>query len=124
MIPKAPHNDNAFDPDVIEWLHIECRRFDVEEASKQYRGCSDLLELALDVQKVMRETHEQLCRLSTRKKASMSQSGRALISRALSGVMARHIVASDKFDAIEAAMNDETRTVLWQQIEAMNAEQR
>ncbi len=111
-------NDNRLDPDVVEDRKLERRERGIEAMAKDLRGRTDLLFVALDTRKLMLDTQAQMIQLNARKKASALDAERALLGREILGLIAKHKAASDRFQAIEIAMDEETRYKFWQQMDA------
>jgi hypothetical protein len=66
----------------------------------------------------MRQTHEAMLELNVRKKASCSRAEQELLRRGMVGSMTKHKTASDLFQAVELAMDQETRLSLWRLVSA------
>ena|SRR5579871_4021782 len=92
------------------------RARDIEALAKKLRGRSDLLFLALKAHTDMVETEARAEKLSDLEGVATSTTEQALLRRDIEVVRVLHSAASDYFESLEAAMDEETRIKLWQQI--------
>src|SRR5882757_7986442 len=104
-----------FDSDIAEDREFQQRRSSVEAMTNALRGRSDLLYLALDQRMLMRDFEAHLASLKKQSaKLSEAHVQSDLFDREVAGAVANHKAASDRFRAIEAAMDEETRYKFWQ----------
>lgn len=112
------HGDNDNQPDRIEERDLAKRQTDIEATARRLSGRTDLLELALSTRERMRQIQDTMEDLNRRKKESASRAEQELLHRALTGSMFQHKAATDRFRAIEIAMEPATRLVLWRYVDA------
>jgi hypothetical protein len=111
-------SDNDNQPGRIEARDLADRQADIEATALQLSGRADLLDLALATRKRLLQIEGAMEDLNRRKKESASHAEQALLHRALAGSMFQHRSSTDRFRAIEIAMEPATRLALWRYLDA------
>lgn len=111
-------NDNRSGRSGVE-RELATRQTNIEAAALKLRGRADLLDLALSTRRRMLQIQGIMEDLHRREEASPSRAEQELLRRELTGSMFQHRATSDRFRAIEIAMEPPMRLALgitWMQM--------
>lgn len=109
-------NDNAIEP---KQEHDRQRWLNVEKMTAELRGRSDLLFLAIEARRRLRDSHHHWTQLGHRRKVTVSPLARERLLREMEDVLERSNVHVDRFMAISDAMGEEERAEMWQRLKEL-----
>jgi hypothetical protein len=111
-----PADENRFDDDTAEDVAQEMRARALLDAAKGLDDPHDLFELAMEIRTVMLESHRLMMRATRLRRNAQTAAGREVLTRIIDAALIRHADTSERFQAIETAMDNATRDRLWRAI--------
>jgi hypothetical protein len=111
-----PADENRFDDDAAEDVAQEMRARALLDAAEELDDPHNLFELAMEIRTVMLESHRLMMRATRLRRNAQTAAGREVLTRIIDAALIRHADTSERFQAIETAMDNATRDRLWRAI--------
>ncbi len=111
-----PTDENRFDDDAAEDVAQEMRARALLDAAEEIDDPHNLFELAMEIRTVMLESHRLMMRATRLRRSAQTAAGREVLTRIIDAALIRHADTSERFQAIETAMDNATRDRLWRAI--------
>ena len=113
---SVPAEQDPVEAEVTEDHDQEMRARTVLDAARELGGRKDLFDLAIEIRTVMMESHLLVMRVTRLRRDAQSEAERQRLTRIIDDALARHSATAERFQAVEAAMDTETRDRLWRAI--------
>jgi hypothetical protein len=111
-----PTDGNYFDAEAAEDGAQEMRARALLDAAEVLDDRHNLFELAIEIRTVMLESHRLMMRATRLRRDTRSGVEREVLTRIIDAALIRHADTSERFQAIESAMDNATRDRLWRAI--------
>jgi hypothetical protein len=111
-----PTDENRFDAEAAEDGAQEMRARALLDAAGALDDRHNLFELAMEIRTLMLESHLLMMRATRLRRDAQSAAGREVLTRIIDAALIRHADTSERFLAIETAMDNATRDRLWRAI--------
>ena len=113
---SIPSDGSYFNAEAAEDGAQEMRARALLDAAEVLDDGHNLFELAMEIRTVMLETHRLMMRATRLRRDTGSRSEREVLTRIIDAALLRHADTSERFQAIESAMDNATRDRLWRAI--------
>lgn len=112
----VPTEESRFEAEAAEDRAQEIRARALLDAAQDLGGRKDFFELAIEIRTAMLESHRLMMRAARLRRDVQSEAEREHLTRIIDAALARHADTSERLQAVEIAMDNETRDRLWRAI--------